>query len=196
MFIRNRFIVLFLATVFAVAATPATSSEQQQLPEHFSAFAVTTGGPLTPAGAGQVDITVTRWSTEEETARFLTALKKGGHEALIDEFQDVEPVGTIRSPASLGYDLRYAHSEDLGDGMRRIVLATDRPMSFYETVNQPRSADYPFTFIELRVDAQGRGQGQLAIASALAATRNGKSIQVYNYDTQPIQLNEVRRVDR
>lgn len=152
------------------------------------------GGPRTPAVAGQIDITITRWSTEAETERFLTALKKGGHEALIEEFQDVEPVGHIRSPGSLGYDLRYAHAEDFGDGARRITLATARPMSFYETVNRPLSADYPFTFIELRVDRDGQGEGKLAIASAFAASRNGKAIQVYTFDTDPIRLNEVRRV--
>jgi hypothetical protein len=69
-------------------------------------------------------------------------------------------------------------------------------MSFYEAVNKPLSSDYPFTFIELRVNSEGRGDGKLAIASALAATRNGKMIQVYNFDVQPIQLNEVRRVER
>lgn len=195
MFIRNRLICLVLATTFAIAATPVTSG-QESLPLHFNAFAVSTGGPLTSGVAGQVDISVTRWSTEAETERFLAALKKGGHDALIDEFEDVKPVGVIRSPGSLGYDLRYAQLEDLGDGMKRIVLATDRPMSFYETVNQPRSADYPFTLIELRINAEGRGDGKLSIASALSTSRNGKMIQVYNYDTQPIQLNEVRLVDR
>jgi hypothetical protein len=194
MFIRNRIICLILATTFAIAATPA-SSGQNTLPMHFNAFAVSTGGPTTSGGAGQIDITISRWSPEAETERFLTALKKGGHEALLNEFQDVKPVGTIKSPGSLAYDLRYAQQEDLGDGMQRIVLATDRPMSFYEAVNQPRSADYPFSWIELRVNAEGRGNGKLAIASALSASRNGKMINVINYDTQPIQLNEVRRVE-
>jgi hypothetical protein len=146
--------------------------------------------------AGTVDITITRWSTEAEAERFVAALKKGGHDALIDEFEDVEPVGTIRSPGSLGWDLRYAHYEDLGDGHRRIVLATDRPMSFAETVNRPRSADYPFTFIELRVGPEGRGDGKLALASAVAASRSGKMIQIYNYDVRPILLNEVHRTER
>jgi hypothetical protein len=195
MFIRNRIICLISATLFAFAATPARSDEPA-LPEHFTAFAVSTGGPRTSAGAGAVDITITRWSTEAETERFLAALKKGGHEALIEEFHDVEPVGTIRSPGSLGYDLRYAQQEELGDGIRRIVLATDRPMSFYETVNRPLSSDYPFTLIELRVDGEGQGEGKLTLASALAASRNGKMIQVYNFDTQPIQLNQVRRLER
>ena len=195
MFVRNRIICLVLAGLFAFAATPATSG-QATLPEHFAAFAVSTGGPRTSGVAGQIDITIERWSTEAETDRFLAALKKGGQEALIEEFADVKAVGTIRSPGALGYDLRYAQQEDLGDGIRRIVLATDRPMSFYETVNKPLSSDYPFTYIELRVNGEGRGDGKLAIASALAATRNGKMIQVYNFDVQPIQLNEVRRVDR
>lgn len=195
MFIRNRILCLVLATIFALAVTPAARG-QGSLPEHYAAFAVSTGGPRTAAVAGQIDITITRWSTETEVDRFLTALRKGGHEALIDEFHDVEPVGTIRSPGSLGYDLRYAHAEDLGDGLRRITLATDRPMSFYETVNRPPSSDYPFTYVELRVNSEGRGEGKLAIASALATTRSGNTLQVYNFDTQPIQLNEVRRVVR
>ena len=195
MFIRNRIICLVLATVFAIAATPATSSQKDGVPAHYTAFAVSTGGPLTRPVAGQLDIRITRWSTEDETERFLAALKKG-QDALVDEFQDVEPVGRIQSPGSLGYELRYAHQEDLGDGLRRITLATDRPMSFYETVNRPLSSDYPFTYIELRVNSEGSGEGKLAIASAMSANRKGTMIQVHNFDTQPIQLNEVRRVDK
>jgi hypothetical protein len=195
MFIRNRIICLVFATVFAISATPATSGLRQTLPAHFTAFAVSPGGPLTSAVAGQLDITITRWSTEGETERFLAALKKG-QDSLIEEFQDVEAVGRIQSPGTLGYDLRYASHEDLGDGLQRIVLATDRPMSFYETVNRPLSSDYPFTYIELRVNSEGRGEGKLSIASAMSTNRKGTMIQVYNFDTQPIQLNEVRRVDR
>jgi hypothetical protein len=194
MFLRNRIIVLILATAFAIAATPATSG--QALPEQFAAFAVSTGGPRTSGVATPVEFTITRWSTEAESQRFVQALQKGGHEALLDAFQDAEPVGTIQTPGSLAYDLRYAQQEDLGDGMRRIVLATDRPMSFWETVNRPQSADYPFTFIDLRVNQQGEGEGKLSVASAVAASRNGKMITVVNYATQAVQLNEVHRVDR
>ena len=194
MFLRNRFLCLLFSTVFAIAASPAES--EQALPEHYSAFAVSVGGPLTSPVAGQLDITVTRWSTEAETDRFLSALRKGGQEELVDEFNDTKPVGSIRTPGSLAYDLRFAQVEELGDGIRRIVLATDRPMSFWETVNRPMSVDYPFTYIELRVNADGKGEGSLAVASALATTRNGKMIQVYNYAAQPIRLNDVRRVTR
>jgi hypothetical protein len=195
MFLRAQLLCLAITVALAIAATPVTG-RQPALPAHFTAFAVTTGGPLTGGGAGQIDIRITRWSSEDETDRFLTALKKGGHEALINEFHDVEPVGRIQSPGTLGYELRYAQQEDLGDGLTRIILATDRPMPFWERVERPRSADYPFTLVELRVNDEGRGEGSLAVASALAASRSGKMIQVYNFDSRPIKLNEVRRVDR
>lgn len=194
MSLRNRIVYLALSTAFATGASAVAS--EQTLPEQYSAFAVSTGGPMTGPVAGQLDITITRWSPESETDRFLAALKKGGQDQLIDEFGDVKPVGTIRTPGSLAYDLRFAQQEDLGDGLRRIVLATDRPMSFYEVVNRPQSVEYPFTYIELRVNADGNGEGKLAVASALSASRNGKMMQVYNYALQPIQLNEVRRTNR
>jgi hypothetical protein len=194
MFIRNRLICLCVSTLFALAVTPATSGQQPALPEQFTAFAVSTGEPRTSAGAGQVDISITRWSTEEESERFLAALKKGGHEGFMDLFEDVAPVGMIRSPGSLSLDLRYAHQEDLGDGLRRITLATDRPLTFFEAVDRPLSADYPFTVIELRVNSDGRGDGKLAHASAMTAGRSGTMIQVYNYDLQPVLLNDVRRI--
>ena len=47
----------------------------------------------------------------------------------------------------------------------RIVLALDRYISFWEQRNQPRTIDYPFTFIEMRVDAKGEGEGKMSIAT-------------------------------
>ena len=195
MFLRNRFIGLFIEGLIAFAASPAPSQSNQALPEHFTAVAITTGGPRTQGGIGAVDITISRWSTPQETERFLNVLRKPGPEALLDELQDAKPVGTIGAPGELAYDLRYAQQE-IVDGVRRILLITDRPMSMWEVVNRPLSADYPFTVIELRVDEQGRGDGQVAVAAAITASRNGKLIQLHNYDTQPVQLNDVRRVDR
>jgi hypothetical protein len=40
----------------------------------------------------------------------------------------MKPVGRIRTPGSIGYDLRFAQQRKLPDGDREIVVATDRPM--------------------------------------------------------------------
>ena len=47
-------------------------------------------------------------------------------------------VGRISTPGSIGYDLHYAEERKLPDGGREIILATNRPMSFWEMV---RSAE-------------------------------------------------------
>jgi len=162
------------------------------LPLELTAVAVGTGGALTRPVASQVDIRVSRWSTAGETERLLTTLKERGPEALLDAVRDARSVGTIRTPGNLAYDLRYAHEEMLDDGMRRIVLITDRPISMWEAVNRPRTIDYPFTLIELRLNSRGEGEGKLNLATRIDVSRTGRTVQLENYDTQPIHLNQVR----
>jgi hypothetical protein len=190
---------LFLALVLAVGLHPVVDGQRPShtaLPQKFTAFAVSTGGLYTRAVASQVDITITRWSNADEASRLIAELKEDGPEALLDSLRDAKSVGTIRTPGNLAYDLRYAEQEMLGDGIRKIVLITDRPISMWEAVNRPRSIDYPFTFIELRLNASGEGEGKLNLATRIAVSRSGKTVQLENYDSQPIQLNEVRAADR
>ena len=162
------------------------------LPLHLTAIAIGTGGLYTPPVASQVDISITRWSSQDETVRLLATVKEQGAEELLDAVRDAKSVGTIRTPGNLAYDLRYAHQEVLGDGIRRITLITDRPISMWEAVNRPRSYDYPFTFIELRLNKSSEGVGKLNLATRIEISRSGKTLELENYDTQPIHLNEVR----
>ncbi len=187
--------ISFAAAVVLIGVLPATTQSQTSggtLPERLTAFAVSTGGAVTPPVASQVDITISRWSTAAETARLLETLKTKGAEALLDAVRDAKSVGTIRTPGNLAYDLRFAQQEMIGDGLRQIVLITDRPISMWEAVNRPRSINYPFTLIELRLDKEGRGEGKLNLATRIDISRTGRMVQLENYDTQPIHLNEVR----
>jgi hypothetical protein len=163
-----------------------------QLPLELTAYAVSLGGPRTSGVASPVDLTIDRWSSPAETARLVDVLKEQGPEKLLDVLRDMKPVGSIRVPGNLAYDLHYAHQESLPEGGRRIFLATDRPISYWEVVNRPRSINYPFTFIELRLDSNGKGEGKLALATKINASSDGEFVQLENYAAQPIQLNEVR----
>ena len=163
-----------------------------QLPLELTAFAVSLGGPRTSGVATPVDLTIDRWSTQAETERLVDVLKEQGAEKLLDVLRQMKPVGSIRVPGSLAYDLHYAHQESLPDGGRRIFLATDRRIGYWEAVNRPRSIDYPFTFIELRLNGEGKGEGKLALATKINASSDGEFVQLENYAAQPIQLNEVR----
>jgi hypothetical protein len=45
------------------------------------------------------------------------------------------------------------------------VLITDRRIGFWEAANQPRSIDYPFTFIDIRLNRDGEGEGKMSLAT-------------------------------
>lgn len=187
---------LRIALLLVVAGLPLVAAQkgsETELPARFTAFAVSTGGPRTSGVASAVDLTINRWSTPAESARLLTVLKEQGAEKLLDVLREMKPVGTIRVPGNLAYDLHFALEQPGEDGGRRIFLATDRPIGYWEAVNRTRSMNYPFTFIELRMNGKGEGEGKLALATKVGISSDGTIIELENYAAQPIQLNEVKR---
>jgi len=82
--------------------------------------------------------TIYRWSTDEERERLLTTLQEFGPDKLLDALEKVRPpVGAIRTATSLSCDLYYARNNPSPDGGRRVILATNRPVSFRELRNTP-----------------------------------------------------------
>ena len=174
----------------------AAQAGSQALPQRFSAFAVSTGGPRSGSVASQVEITITRWTTIEEAKQLRAELREQGGAGMLEALREARSVGTIKTPGNLAYDLRFAQQEPGPDGGRRIFLATDRPISFWEAVNQPRTIEYPFTFIELRMNGKGEGEGKLALATKIDVDRDDRVIQLVNYMAQPINLNQVKLESR
>jgi hypothetical protein len=161
--------------------------------EKFTATAVNMTG-IGRATAGTLEIVVERWSTDAERDRLVQVLKEKGPEALLDRLRDLPRVGTIRTPTSLAWDLHFARSHKLDDGGRQVVLATDRPMGFREATNRPRSFDYPFTLLDIRFDADGKGVGKLAYASKVTFNEKTSTIEVENFGIEPVRLTDVRSV--
>jgi hypothetical protein len=156
--------------------------------EDFTAVAIVNNNVA--SGAGTVLFNVTRWSTEEERRRLVDTLVAKGPAALLDVLHDNRSTGRIRTPDSIGYDLRFAHQTPTADGGRRIVLATDRPIGFWEATRQPRTIDYPFTVIQMEFDREGRGKGTLSFATKIAARNN--VIELENFATSPVMLTEIK----
>ena len=117
-------------------------------------------------------------------------LKKDGADKLLDALQDTKPVGIIKTPDSLGYDLHYANQTPLPDGGRRIVIATDRPIGFWEASHRPRTIDYPFTVIQMEIDKDGKGKGTLSYATKIIPA--GDTIVLENFGIQPVMLTEIK----
>ena len=153
-------------------------------PERFTANAVSLS-PQYGTGQQTVEINVNRWSPSSDRA----ALMKSPDE-LLKQLQKMRPVGTIRTPDSIGYDLHYAQQTPLPEGGRSIVIATDRPIGFWEATNRPRSIDYPFTVIQMNLDRNGMGSGTMSYATRITTKNN--IIELEDFATQPIMLNNIR----
>ena len=183
---------IVVVAVFAAAMSIAALTSHAQTmgqPERFTAMAVN----MDRGRSGTVEIVVNRWSTDaERTGLVETALDKGP-EKLLSTLQKLPRVGYIKTPESVGWDLHYAHHVALPDGGEQIVIATDRPIGFWEASRQPRSIDYPFTVIEMHVNGDGDGQGTMSVATKVIADKDKQSITLENFGTTPVLLQAVKR---
>jgi hypothetical protein len=172
----------------AVLIGTGVAAQTHGEPEELSAFAINMGA-RTGGGTAQLIMTVNQWSTQAERDALFTTLREKGAEALLTQLQRAKRVGSLRTPNSVGYDIRLALEEPGKDGGRRVLLVTDRPVGFAEATSRPQSMDYPFTVIDIQMPAEGRGQGTMSIAAKIIPA--GKTILIENFDTQPVQLNRV-----
>lgn len=194
--LRTPALALALVLTALAALLPERTRAQTNAPaEEFTAFAINMGA-YTVGTTANLIITVNRWTSAAEKEKLFAVLREKGQERFLDALQDVRRVGTIRTPQSVGYDLRLALEEPAKGGGRRILLATDRPMSFAEAASRPRTVDYPFTVIEMFIPPEGKGQGTMSVAARLVPA--GQTTIVENFDTQPVRLNEIqtRKLDR
>jgi len=182
-----------MAVVLMLLAVVAYGQTNGQ-PERFTANAISTS-PEYGTGQSLVDITINRWLPDSERQRLVTVLQTKGPNELLKALQKNKPVGRIRTPDSLGYDLRYAQQTPLPEGGRMIVIATDRPIGFWEATERPRSIDYPFTVIQMKLDREGNGSGTISYATRIVAHENNV-IELEDFATQPIMLNNIKAEPR
>jgi hypothetical protein len=189
-----------IAVAALVVASPAASVAQDHEKLEIEAFAVNMSNIATGSNA-VVDITINQWSTAEERQRLITAMLEKGPKELLKQLQKAPSKGRFRIPTArrpdphhlaLGLDVRYAWQVPGEDGGRRIVLAFDRYIGFAEARNQPRSIDYPFSLIEIRVNSAGEGEGRFAVATKITFDKEKNQIELENYSSEPVRLNNVK----
>jgi len=135
-----------------------------------------------------VVIHIDRYSTVDEEQKLADILAKKGPDGLRDALWDLER-GYIRIGSSLGYPIAVVLSKPSAAG-RDIRIMMDRPVSFRELAHSARSLDYPFSYIELKLGKDGKGEGQMFAAANISLTAG--IIDVENYNFLPLKLISVR----
>ena len=174
------------------AGTP-TEMPTKKEPLKFTAFNVSMSTGL----SGRTEVSIERWTTEAERTQLLaivsTATKgEKGQRDLLKAVQKIKPrTGYLRTPNSLGWDLKYAVENTLPDGTRQIVVVTDKPMSFAAQASQGAAIDYPFTLIEMRFKPGDKSNGEGAmLGSSSISTKNGR-LELENFANENIRLTNI-----
>ena len=182
--------------VGAQAQAPAPTPTEKLL---ITAFAVNMSNIATGSNA-TVQFRINSWSTQEERAHLITTMLEKGPDGLLKELQKARVHGRWNIPGlmgpdphqlRLGHDIRYAWQTPRPEGGKRIVLATDRYIGFAEARNQPRSIDYPFTLMEIRIGNDGKGEGKMAVATKISFDKKKNQIELENYSSEPVRLQNV-----
>ena len=180
--------------MIALAVTSQGTAFAAKPVEHLTAFAVDMSNMAGHTRAGTVDIIINRWSSDEERDTLRAALREGGTDSLLRALQKIKkPAGYIRSTGSIGYPLRFAREIPGSDGGRRIIVATDRYVSFLEATTQPRSMDYPFMLVDIRLGPDGKGTGKLMPLAKVTESED-HVVEIENYASEPVRLNDVREL--
>jgi hypothetical protein len=185
--IRIGKLALAMSAATMVFAAPVMA---QNVKERFTGFAINMDGAV---NTGTVDFHIDRWSTDAERTTLLKLIPEENKspDALVRALQKMPSVGGIRTPQTLAWTLRYARQFKLPEGGRRIVVVTDRPIGFREARNSSRSMDYPFSILEIRLNANDEGEGKIFGGSKVYVENN--ELVVENWGTQPTRFNNIKK---
>ncbi len=142
-----------------------------------------------------IQISISRWTTDDERQVLFEAFQNGGSDALRTALTKTEETGFVLIEGRSTYRLRYACTNE-ADENRQIVLATDRPIGFGEERSPgARTRDYDVTIILLTVDETGSGSGGFSVGTEITFDSETSQLVLKNYSTEPVALNSISRID-
>ena len=141
--------------------------------------------------SGRMALDLQRWSSDAERDRVVAAVKADGVDKVLSALRDTPRVGTLSWPGGTEYTVYYARQAKRSDGGTDVVLLLDRPLWLWWQSNIPAGA-HPFTLVQMRLDAAGRGEARASFG--VAATANADAgLVLSDYAKAHSVLTDVRR---
>jgi len=177
---KHRRTTLWLGLVLvATGAAGARAEDKDKNRETFTATVLQTANMRLPGGGTfQLTMNVDEWTSVEERKRLVVVFKEGGSEALMKELRKMK-AGYILPPAFArwpSWEVDVASSIPQPDGGRIVRLFTERPIVFGEAYYNTRSKDYEFGIVEMKLNAEGEGEGVAIPAAKLSMNAEGELV--------------------
>ena len=203
---KSTILASFAAAIALLSPSVTAQSATQSVMPSATDKVVINGWALnmsnTATGANQmIKINIDKWSNPSQREHLISTFLEKKQDGLLKELEKQPEMGRFNFPGymgpdpnntmRLGTDIRYAMNFPGEDGGRRIVVITPRIIGFREAVNQPRVSDYPFSLFEMRFNKDGKGEGKLAYATQITFDKKKNSIELENYSSEPVRLNNL-----
>jgi hypothetical protein len=185
---RKKCASVFAVFAFVASATVAIAQEKGPA-EAYSGVAMGTGGSV-GGRTIQFDFRVQQYTTDEEVQKFAQLVKDQGTDALRRALEK-EDIGRINVVGSTGNQIAIARKRQAGSDTI-ITIITARTMPFIELYRNGRTTDYPFGFLQVKLDAKGQGTGQIMAAAKIRFDKKAGQYQIESYGNQYIKAVNIR----
>jgi hypothetical protein len=186
-FVSGCMCFFFIVALFPLSTTG--QSEDKKKSEQFSATAFGQSGMFSGKSV-PLNIYINEYSSDQEVEELATTLKTKGPDALLRAVQKMKEKGRVASTGRVGWAGPVVRQHPTETG-RRIVMFSDRPISFYEARAAPRSKNYEFGMLVLDVNDKGEGEGLLYGACRVKFTKDDQ-VEVEHFGQAPARLAAVR----
>jgi hypothetical protein len=133
---------------------------------------------------------ITKYTTDEELQSFAQLVKDQGTDALRRALEK-EDKGRINAVGSTGNQIAVARKRQQGSDTI-ITIVTARNMPFIELYRGGRTKDYPFGYLQVTLEATGKGTGQIMAAARIRFDKKKGQHEIESYGNQFIKATNVR----
>jgi hypothetical protein len=193
--IRRFALLLMPVSLLLIPSAPLVAEGDEERIVTHKFFADATPPPSAGGGSrvSRLEISVTRWTTDEEHAELAALLSGSSPIRLPRALRRQERTGSVRIRGGAPFHLHYARESREGD-LRRIVLMADRPVLIGDFARHQRSTENPTTIITLEVDDESNGGGELIAGVRIAFDPELDSFA--SADRSPARVARLARVRR
>ena len=140
------------------------------------------------AGASRpFTLEITGYTSSDEAQREFEILRAQGQDDFIKAISH-KKLGNFSLDGQVGRDLRFVQGSQTEKG-RKITILFERWLRMFELKYGTRSQDYPFTYIELFVNDDGKGEGSVVgLAKLSFEKKTPNTMDVENFGTYAAKL--------